>query len=235
MGVPSPHASPAAHRHHGARPPAAPAVADADARPQRHQWPRPPRPEPAVPAAPGTVDAVRRARHSVAVAAVVPFVGRDLGWRAQGRAEEEDVIHEEAHAVPGGQGDQGHHITEQVLGLRADKTRARAVPVLRRRHQDEHLPPAQLVDQETHRQAEQAAAPRGPRVQDEEPVDGGRPSGGEEEADPQAHWLGFQQGRREEVPIVDQGRRSFNSGGSSERRSSSQTGVGSRCTTHALY
>lgn len=119
-----------AHRfYNGPRPPAPPAVADAAPGPQ---WPRTAPRDPAISAAPRP-DTLRRPRHT-ALAAVHTIAVRHLGGRAQGSAQEEDILHEEAHPLHGRQGHQGPHKPEQMLRMREGKAGSLPMSLLRRRY-----------------------------------------------------------------------------------------------------
>jgi hypothetical protein len=141
--IPTSRASPIAGQHQpprfhctsspdGARPSAASAVADTAA---RDQWPCPTSPEPAIPAAPcttipDTTHPIRRLCDTGHTVSVVPIASRHLGRHIEGCAEEEDVISKEATTVHGGQGTQGHHIIEPMLGMRESKAGAHIVSIL---------------------------------------------------------------------------------------------------------
>ena len=124
------HQHPRQHHRHGARPPAAPAVADSLARPPCARTARPP---PAVPAAPRTAlgrpsHAVRRPCDPRAPRAPVPR--RHMERYPQRRAQEENVLPQEAPTLHGRQGPQGHHLAQPVLGMRASEAHARSVSLL---------------------------------------------------------------------------------------------------------
>lgn len=121
-----------ASRHHGARSSAASAVADTAA---RRQWSRPTRSQSAIPAAPRAAipDIARTVRCLCDTGRTIPVLsvpGRYLGGHTQGRAEEEDVISEEATTVHGGQGTQRHYCIGQMLGVWAGEAEPYPMSIL---------------------------------------------------------------------------------------------------------
>jgi len=121
-----------ASRHHGARSSAASAVAGTAA---RCQWPRPTRPESAISAAPRAAipDIARSPRCLCDTGHTIPVLsvpGRHLGGHTQGRAEEEDVISEEATTVHGGEGTERHCCTGQMLGVWAREAEPHTMSIL---------------------------------------------------------------------------------------------------------
>lgn len=109
-------------------------MADAAA---RTQWPRPTIYESSFPAAhiatvPSTAHAICGLRDTVNITTVFSVAGRHLGRHLEGRAQEEDVISQEAPTVHGWQRIERHYRAEQVLGMWQSQARAHTMPLLRR-------------------------------------------------------------------------------------------------------